>query len=259
MAWITSGEGSMVGYSHCLSGGAKFGLWLHGDRSCNGWLRSPVLVLALHPFLRAISGSCLILHWAVLAHWAGKNLTWQQKEKIGSCQQSQGSFRGGGETVQVGLQGCSGGRLLSEGSWTGPVVPWNLSHVGKVTSPRPSAIRRERWAPAGACLSLRWLKVPRDSRCLHWWIVAAPSLFPIAVYLTSCPPSADSEMITVKKSLPVNTISQFTDSKLACYSAHRCVQSLLIPASHTALAGNRAVQGLAVLRPVNPTLILFPL
>lgn len=47
--------------------------------------------------------------------------------------------------------------------------------------------------------------------------------------------------------------------ELARYSARLCFQSLLIPASQTASAENRAVQGLAVLRPVNLILILFPL
>lgn len=47
--------------------------------------------------------------------------------------------------------------------------------------------------------------------------------------------------------------------KFAHYSACLRFQSLLIPESKTASGEKRAVQGLAVWRPVNLTLILFPL
>lgn len=46
----------------------------------------------------------------------------------------------------------------------------------------------------------------KDSRYLHWLIIAPPSPFPITVILRSCSPPAGSEMITKKKTLTINTI-----------------------------------------------------
>lgn len=167
---------------------------------------------------------------AVLTHWAGKNLAWQQNKKIGSCRQSLGNFR---VKAKEKVRPCRWDHRARRGPFViwwllgRPRGPWSLGQVQKVTALGDSLVRRERRAPARGDhsmvaalvgrdqLSLQWQRTLRGYRYLHWVIIVPPFLSLHShlnkLFTTSRFRNYDSKKIP----LTVNTVSQVTDSELA--------------------------------------------
>lgn len=132
--------------------------------------------------------------------------------------------RGGGDTVQVELKGENRDLFLSGSCWTGPVVPWKLDQVEKVTSLRVCLVIRERWAPARGTGSTA--AVPGAGAHLSLWcqkVLKAPALRTLGAYTAAyCSPFSLTHYSHLKKLVTpaVSQIisrknSQFTDGKLA--------------------------------------------
>lgn len=146
---------------------------------------------------------------AVLTHWGGKSLAWQQNKKTGSCQQSLGNFR---DKAKDGVRPCRWDHRDTTGAICylrprGPLKP-RASPAGDSSGGLPGqkgemgSCKGE--SQRGGCSGGQESSSPcRDRGHLGaigtytGWLFP-PHFFPFTVTWTSCSPPASSEMMTVK-------------------------------------------------------------